>query len=367
MDPPATPDALGIRLARPDVGDAELAAIAEVFRSGVLTDGPATLAFENAFAEVHQVDHAVAFASGTVALAGIHLGLGVGPGDEVIVPSMTFISTATSVLHVGATPVFADIEPDTFNLDPTDVARRITPATKAIVAVHYGGQAADLDGLAAVADEAGVLLIEDAAEAHGATYRGRPVGGFGCAAMFSFTPTKNITTGEGGMVTTDDGDLADRLRLLRNHGMPTQGHHISVGYNWRLSEMAAAMGVVQLAKLPGILERKAAHARHLTELLDPVPGVVPPAVRLECGHVFMLYTLLVDHGRDRLREALTRRQIETRVYFPPAHRQPVFAGLAADLPVTDAVAERMLSVPLHARLPASDIDRIAAAIADARA
>ena len=361
-----TTDRRDIRLARPDLCEPELEAISEVFRSGILTDGPATVAFEDAFAALHHVDHAIAFANGTVALAGIYLGLDIGPGDEVIVPSMTFISTATSVLHVGATPVFADIEPDTFNLDPADVARRITPATKAIVAVHYGGQPADLDGLAAVADEAGVLLIEDAAEAHGATYQGRPVGGFGTAAMFSFTPTKNITTGEGGMVTTNDGDLALRLRLLRNHGIESPGHHTLVGYNWRLTEMQAAIGTVQLTKLPGILERKRDNARRLTELLQPVEGVTPPAVRPECGHVFMLYTLLVDGGRNPLLTALREQRIEAKVYFPPAHRQSIFAGHAADLPVTDEMAPRMLSVPIHAQLLPSEIDTIAAAIAAAR-
>ena len=361
-----TTDRRGIRLARPDLGEPELAAINEVFRSGILTDGPATVAFENAFAALHQVEHAIAFANGTVALAGIYLGLDIGTGDEVIVPSMTFISTATSVLHVGATPVFADIEPDTFNLDPADVARRITPATKAIVAVHYGGQPADLDGLAAVARDAGILLIEDAAEAHGATYQDRPVGGFGTAAMFSFTPTKNITTGEGGMVTTNDGDLAHRLRLLRNHGIESPGCHTQVGYNWRLTEMQAAIGTEQLTKLPAILERKRNHARRLTDLLEPVAGVTPPTVRPECGHVFMLYTLLVDDGRDELLAALLGQQIEAKVYFPPAHRQPIFAPYGGELPVTDEVAPRMISVPIHAQLLPSEIDTIAAAIAAAR-
>ncbi len=351
-----------IRLAGPDVGEPELAAIAEVFASGVLTDGPRTAAFEQAFAEVHEVQHAVAFANGTLALTGIYLGLGIGPGDEVIVPSMTFISTATSVLHVGATAVFADIEPDTFNLDPLDVARRITSATKAIVAVHYGGQPADLDRLARVAEEAGIALIEDAAEAHGATYHGRPVGGFGRAAMFSFTPTKNITTGEGGMVTTDDGDLAARLRLLRNHGLSAPGQHTVVGYNWRITEMQAAMGIVQLTKLPAILARKRALAARLGDQLAGSPAVTAPVVRPECGHVFMLYTVLFDRGRDESERTLSDAGIESRVYFPPAHRQPAFSGVAAELPVTDEVAERMLSVPLHARLRDDDIDRIAAAL-----
>src|SRR5438552_798165 len=180
-----------IQLARPDVGTDELEAIKVALFSGVLTNGPQTAAFETAFARRHEVAHAVAFANGTVALAAVYLALGIGPGDEVIVPSMTFISSGTSVLHVGATPVFAEVTEDTFNLDPDDVQTRITPRTRAILAVHYGGQPADLFELGSIARDAGAVLIEDAAEAHGASYRGRPVGGFGQAAMFSFTPTKN--------------------------------------------------------------------------------------------------------------------------------------------------------------------------------
>jgi len=226
-----------IRLARPDVGEKELDAIRQVFASGTLTDGPYTAAFEDAFARRHQIDHAVAFANGTVALAAMYIGLGIGPGDEVITPSMTFISSATSVLHVGARPVFAEIDPLTFTLDPKDVRDRIGPRTQAVLAVHYGGQPADMDELREVTDAAGIVLLEDAAQAHGTIYRGRSVGGLGHAAMFSFTPTKNITTGEGGIVTTNDGALAHRLRLLRNHGQTSKYVHESLVWNWRLSEM----------------------------------------------------------------------------------------------------------------------------------
>jgi len=252
-----------IKLAEPDIGEEECAAVRAAMLSGVLTNGPRTAAFEDAFARMHGVDHAVAMANGTVALAAVYIGLGIGAGDEVIVPSMTFISSATSVLHVGATPVFADIRPDTFNLDAEDVARRVTARTRAILAVHYGGQPADMDELRAVADDAGVLLIEDAAQAHGSTYKGRPVGGLGAAAMFSMTPTKNITTGEGGVVTTDDPDLAARLRLLRNHGQTAPYEHAMLGFNWRITEMQAAMGIVQLGKLPRILDTKRANAERL--------------------------------------------------------------------------------------------------------
>lgn len=352
-----------VRLAAPDVGDGELEAIREVFASGMLTNGPALDTFERSFAAFHQADHGVAFANGTVALTAMFLGLDIGPGDDVIVPSMTFISTATSVVHVGARPVFADVDPETFNLDPVDVARRLTPRTKAVVAVHYGGQPADLDELQALADDAGVVLLEDAAEAHGATYKGRPVGALARAGMFSFTPTKNITTGEGGMVVTDDSGLADRLRLLRNHGQSGLYEHASLGFNWRLSDILAAVGSVQLEKLPSILGRKRDLAAGLTDRLSKVAGITPPATRHDREHVFMLYTTLVDDGRDELLEHLLSSGVEARLYFPPAHRQPVFAHLdPVDLPVTDHLAAHMLSLPIHAGLVEADLDAVVAAL-----
>jgi len=353
-----------IALAEPDLGEDELDAVRQVFASGTLTDGPWTRAFEQAFAERHGTEHAVAFSSGTSALTAAHLALGLGAGDEVVVPSMTFISTATSVLHVGATPVFADVRPDTFTLDVDDVARRLTPATRSIVAVHYGGQAADLAELAALADEAGVALVEDAAEAHGATYRGRPVGGFGTMAMFSFTPTKNITTGEGGMITTDDGDLTRRLRLLRNHGQTGVGRHEVLGFNWRMSEIQAAIGTVQLTKLDAILERKRIQAARLTEALAAASGITPPHVADDRDHVFMLYTVLIEGRRDAVAAGLAVAGVESRTYFPPAHRQPVFAQPAPDLPVTDWAHHRMLSLPAHPRLTDAQLGEVAKRVAD---
>jgi perosamine synthetase len=351
-----------IRLARPDVGDEEIEAIRRVFESGQLTNGDETHAFEAEFAQFHQAGHAVAFANGTVALAATFLASSIGPGDEVIVPSFTFISTATSVLHVGARPVFADIHRDTFDLDPDDVARRITPATRAIVPVHYGGQAADMRELREVAAAADAVLVEDAAEAHGATYDGTPVGALGHAGMFSFTPTKNITTGEGGIVTTDDGELAERLRLLRNHGQTARYEHALVGYNWRITEMQAAMGRVQLQKLPGVLERKRAAAARLGARLAAVPGIQPPIVRPDRDHVYMLYTVTLDDGldRDRLLGHLLDAGIEARLYFPPAHQQHIFAtNGAVDLPNTEWAAAQAISLPLHARLSDAELDEIA--------
>jgi perosamine synthetase len=354
--------AMRIKLARPEVGEEEVEAIRRVLHSGVLTNGPATKEFEVAFAKRHQVEHAIAFANGTVALTAIYLGLGIGPGDEVIVPSMTFISSATSVLHAGATPVFADVLPDIFNLDPRDVARRVTTRTRAILAVHYGGQSADMAELSDVARDAGAALLEDAAEAHGATYREHSVGGLATAAMFSFTPTKNITTGEGGIVTTNDGDLALRLRLLRNHGQTSLYHHSALGFNWRMTEMQAAMGVVQLGRLDNIIVRKRQNALEFGKRLRRIVAVTPPVAREDREHVYMLYTILLGHGRDAVRDALIAAGIEARLYFPPAHLQPVFATTSVDLPVTEALSGRMLSLPFHAGLSAPQLEEVAASL-----
>ena len=352
-----------IRLASPDVGEAEIEAIRSAVLSGVLTNGPHTVAFEDIFAHRHGVSHAVAFANGTVSLAGIYLALGIGPGDEVIVPSMTFISTATSVLHVGAKPIFAEVDSDTFNLDPTDVKARLTDRTRAIVAVHYGGQPADMAELSAIAKAGGVDLIEDAAQAHGAAYHGRPVGGLGRAAMFSFTPTKNITTGEGGIVTTNDDDLARQLRLLRNHGQTLNYHSEVLGYNWRITEMQAAMGVIQVGKLDAILERKRSNDAYLRSQLSDGDDFQMPVAREDRTHPYMLYTLKFRGDlRDRVMTTLLESGVEARLYFPPAHLQPVFKEGAARLPTTERLAKQMLSVPFHSRLKPSELDSIVAAL-----
>ena len=358
-----------IGLARPDVGEEEIEAVSRVLRTPILTNGPETAGFEREFADVHEAEHGIAFANGTVALVALFAALGIGPGDEVIVPSLTFVSSATSIVYAGATPVFADVDPETFNLDPADVARRLGPRVKAILAVHYGGQPADLAELSALAADAGVVLLEDAAQAHGARYRGRHVGTWGVAGMFSFTPTKNVTTGEGGMVITDNGDLAGRLRLLRNHGQTSPYEHAILGCNWRLSEMQAAMGRSQTAKLDAILARKRALAADLDQRLDPVAGVQAPVVRGDRDHVHMLYTVTLATAdaarRDTVIADLARQGIESRVYFPPAHRQPVFGGQPPDLPVTDDLAERILSLPIHSRLTPDEVADVAAGLAAA--
>lgn len=356
-----------IRMAAPVTGEEEVQAVREVLESGFLTNGPFTRRFESLMAERHGTAHGVAFANGTVALSAMYLAAGIGPGDEVIVPSLTFFSTCTSVLHVGATPVFADIEPDTLNLDPADVERHITERTKAVVPVHYAGQPAQMDAFVALGERHGIRVFEDAAQAHGASFGGRPAGSWGDAAMFSFTPTKNITTGEGSVVTTDDDDLAAQMRLLRNHGMSRQYHHEILGWNWRLTDILGAIGCVQMGRLDGILERKRANAALLAEHLGDIEGLVLPATPDDREHPFMIYTLQVDADRrSQLTDALDAAGIEWRIYFPPAHRQPVFEGVeVSDLPVTDAAAARIVSIPFHSQLSSDELVEIATVIRQA--
>jgi perosamine synthetase len=354
-----------IRLAKPDTGEEEVAAVRTVLASGTLTGGIENIEFEREFAGRHIAAHGVTFASGTVALAAMLLAEGIGPGDEVIVPSMTFISSATSIRHVGATPVFADIDPQSFNLDPGEIARLTTSRTKAVIVVHYAGQPGELDRIVAACDDNGLLVLEDAAQAAGADFRGMPVGTFGRSAMFSFTPTKNITMGEGGIVLTNNADTAERLRLLRNHGQRRTYEHVMLGYNWRLTEIQAAIGRVQLRKLDAILARKRANADWMSRRLAHIPGITPPYRQPHATSAHTLYTCLVDRNRDDVLAHLLQVGIEARIYFPPAHLQPIFSEHRQCLPATEAVAAKMLSIPMHSRLQPDELAQIADAISDA--
>lgn len=355
-----------IPMADPLVGEEEARAVYEVVLSGWLSAGPKVLQFEKAFADLVGVKHAVAFCNGTVTLHAILLAIGIGPGDEVIVPDITFISTATSVMHAGATPVFADVDLVALNVDPQSIERYITPRTKAIMPVHYAGQAADMDPILEIGRQYGLAIIEDAAEAHGAEYRGRKVGSLGRAAMFSFTPNKNITTGEGGMVTTNDDELADRLRLLRNHGSQVTYVYEMVGYNYRMTEMQAAIGIEQLKKLPHILGRKRQLAEMLSTIVRQIPGVEGPVSVGDRTHSYQMYTIRVNAElsgvtRDQVRKRLAEQGIQTRVCFPPLHLQPIFKeyiDLDNKLSNSERLGREILSLPIHSRLTSDQVGYI---------
>lgn len=352
-----------ISLASPNIGEEEAKAAYEVVKSGWLNEGKKVECFENNFADFIGIKYAIAFFNGTVALHSALAALNLGPGDEVIVPSFTFISTANSVIFTGAKPVFADIDDRTFNISPESVNEKITRRTRAIIPVHYGGQSADMKQLCEIVEDRDLLMIEDAAEAHGATYRDKKVGTFGNAGMFSFTPTKNITTGEGGIITTNDKKLSERLRLLKNHGMSSPYHHVILGYNYRMTEVQAAIGIEQLKKLPGIISIKQKNQKYLTKKLSSVKGLTPPFVPADRNHVYMLYTIKIDEevtgiSRDNFMQKLQKKGIMTKIYFPPVHSQPYYKDIGYSnnkLPVTEKIYKQVCSLPCHSNLTQSEL------------
>jgi perosamine synthetase len=361
-----------IPLANPNVGEEEAKAVYEVVKSGWLHEGEKVKEFEDNFAEYIGVKHAIAVFNGTVGLHAILHALKIGVGDEVIVPSFTFISTANSVLFTGAKPVFADIDEKTFNINPDDVLEKMTEKTKAIMPVHYGGQPADMKPLMEIAEDYNLYLIEDAAEAHGAVYGEKKVGSFGIAAMFSFTPTKNITTGEGGMITTNDDTLAKTLRLLKDHGQIGKYKHIILGFNYRMTEMQGAIGVVQLKKLDGIITKKRVIANRLSKGLSKIKDITPPYVAPDRTHVYMMYTIKVGEragiSRDELMKFLDEKGIATKIYFPPIHLQPYYKSLGFQkglLPVTEEVHKQILSLPCYAKLTEGENEYILDSINEA--
>jgi dTDP-4-amino-4,6-dideoxygalactose transaminase len=359
-----------IPLASPNIGKEEAQAAYDVVKSGWLNEGKKVECFENNFADFIGTKHAIAFFNGTVALHSVLAALKLKQGDEVIVPSFTFISTANSVIFTGAKPVFADIDEYTFNMSPDDVNEKISNRTRAIIPVHYGGQAADMKQLCEIADDNNLLMIEDAAEAHGATYHDRKVGTFGNAGMFSFTPTKNITTGEGGIITTNDKKLSGNLRLLKNHGQSSPYHHIILGYNYRMTEMQAAIGIEQLKKLNLIIDLKQKNQEYLTKKLSSVNGLTPPFVPADRKHVYMLYTIKIDEkesgiSRDAFMQKLEKKGIMTKIYFPPVHMQPYYKDIGYSnqkLPVTEKIFNSVCSLPCHSKLTKKELDFIVTTI-----
>ncbi|NUP33278.1 MAG: DegT/DnrJ/EryC1/StrS family aminotransferase [Streptomycetaceae bacterium] len=356
-----------IPAAAPSLGAEERDAVDRVLRSGMLAQGPEVAAFEQEFAAIVGDRTVVAVNSGT---SGLHLALlamGIGPGDEVIVPSFSFAATANAVALVGATPVFADIEPAHFCIDPAAAAAVVTPRTAAIMPVHLYGHPAAMDELNALATRHGLAVIEDACQAHAAALHGTPVGAFGKTAVFSLYPTKNMTSGEGGMVVADDPAIVRKLRLLRNQGMEKRYDNEIVGFNNRMTDLHAAIGRVQLGKLAGWTARRQANAAFLDANLAGADVVTPP-VAAGATHVYHQYTVRVPEdafagGRDGFAERLAERGVGSGVYYPvPIHRLPSFR-LDLDLPETERAAREVLSLPVHPQLSDADLKTVAEAVA----
>jgi perosamine synthetase len=342
-----------IPVAKPSVGVEEINAVSNVIQSGMLAQGPRVREFEETFCRYCNTLHGVAMNSGTAALHATLVALGIGKGDEVIVPSFTFFATASSVCMCGATPVFADVEEETCNISPDSFEDRLTKKTKAVIGVHLFGQPFAVQSLAKVSEEREISLIEDAAQAHGAQYHGKKVGSLGVAGCFSFYPTKNMTAGEGGMVTTNDPDLSDRMRRFINHGQAEKYLHTSIGYNFRLTDIGAAIGLAQLQKLDTFNAKRRETATYYNNSIDRT-GIVLPKNVPGINHVYHQYVIRVTDtcglNRDQLALQLRDKGIGTAVHYPvPLHRQPVFLKYAKKTryPVADKLAKEVLSIPVH--------------------
>jgi perosamine synthetase len=355
-----------IPIAKPVLGREEVEAVRKVFESGILVRGERTRLFEEEFAEYIGVEYAVAVANGTVALDTALKALRLGPGDEVVTSAFSFIASSNCVLYQGAKPVFVDIDPRTFNIDPLDVAEKITAKTKAIIAVHLFGQPAEMDALKEIAEDHEIALVEDAAQAHGAEYKGQKVGGLGDIGCFSFYATKNMTTGEGGMMTTNSSELERKIRLVRNHGETGKYHHEILGYNYRMSEITAAVGSVQLRKLDKLNEKRRKNADLLTRGIEKISGLTAPYVKDNVRHVFHQYVVRVEDDysmeREKFAERLRERGVGVSVHYPtPLYGQPLYRELGYGktvCPMAEDASKRVLSLPVHPSVTRGDITYI---------
>jgi len=361
-----------IRMVEIRLTEQEVEAAVAVLRSGALRQGPECEALEQEFAARTGARHAVASSSGTAALHLAYMSF-LEPGDEVLVPSLTFFSTASAVVAAGGVPVFCDLDPDTLTLDPRDAERRITPRTRAVSPVHLYGNPCCVPALRSLADRHGLRVVWDAAQAHGAAYGGRDVGGFADFACYSFYPSKNMFVGEGGITTTQDGALCTRMRFMRSHGETEKYLHTLMGFNYRMTDVEAAIGRGQLRRLDGMLAARRRNAAALTAGLSGVEGIRTQKVLPEGLHAFHQYALLVDEARfglsrDGLKERLAAAGIESGVVYPRGlHAQPVFQERLGrqTLPVTEAVTQQVLCVPVHHGLGGRDVERIVEAVREA--
>jgi perosamine synthetase len=352
-------------IAAPDLSGNESAYVNECLRSTwISSNGPFIGQFEASVTDYTNTRHAIATCNGTVALHLALTGLGLGPGDEIIVPSLTYVATANAVVYCGATPVFADSEKDTWCLSVDSVARLLSPRTKAIIPVHLYGHPCDMGPLVEVAEQNQLWIIEDCAEALGATYHGCPVGGFGAVSTLSFYGNKLVTTGEGGMVLTNDDQLAQRLRLLRGQGMDPERRywHPIIGFNYRMTNVAAALGLAQMERIDQLLQNRKQVAAWYNERLRHLPSLVLPVEAAGISNAFWMYSILTaNHGcRQSLMADLAREGIETRPFFYPVHEFPMYQGCRSDngCPVARDLSYRGLSLPTSSYLQKQDIEAI---------
>ena len=353
----------------PKISEAEVQAVVKVLRSGILTSGlgagPMVVEFEKNFAKFAGVKHAVAVNTGTAALHSAIAAVGVKHGDEVILPSFTFVATAEAVVLAGAKPVFADIDAETYNLSPSAAEKLITKKTKALLPVDLYGFSADIHRIREIADKHGLALVEDAAQAHGATYAGKPAGSFADAACWSLYASKNITTGEGGVITTENDQIAETLRMIRTHGEKAKYASLILGNNYRMSEIQAAIGNVQLEKLPSFLAKRRQNAQQLTKILEKNNRLILPCEIKDRQHSWYLYTASLKEGteaeRNKIVEELKKKEIDAEVYYiNPVHQMPFYRENfgSAKLPETDKASKQVFSLPIHPGVTAEQVDYI---------
>lgn len=348
-----------IPIAKPMLGKEEIDAVIEVLSSGMIAQGPKVEEFELAFSKYAGCEYAAAVNSGTAALHIALLAHGIGKGDEVITSPFSFIATANSVLYTGAKPVFADIESDTYNIDPERIQEKLTRKTRAIIPVHLYGHPADMKAIMEIAEDNKLIVIEDACQSHGAECLGKRVGSFGTGA-FSFYPTKNMTTSEGGMLTTNDKEIAEKAKMIRAHGSKVRYLHEMLGFNLRMTDIAAAIGLVQLGKLEGFTSTRQKNAEILSAGLKGISGIMPPVTKAGCTHVFHQYTVRAEK-RDQLAAFLKEKEIGTGVHYPISiHKQPVYRelGYRDSLPISEKATEEVLSLPVHPALSRTDLQEI---------
>ena len=355
-----------VPIAKPIIGDEEIENVVEVLKSGMIAQGPKVEEFEQKFAEWVGADYGIAVNSGTAALHVALLSCGIGEGDEVITTPFTFIASGNSILYPGAKPVFADIDLKTYTLDPSSIESLITENTKAILPVQLYGQSADMDEINEIAEKYGLIVIEDAAQAHGATCNGKKVGSMGDMSCFSFYPTKNMTTSEGGIITTDDEDLAENAKVFRAHGASVRYHHDEIGYNFRMTDISAAIGLAQLDKIDEFNDKRIANAAYLNEGLKDVDGIVTPYCAPDSRHVYHQYTIRVEKGdRDDWVESINEFGVGTGIHYPiPLYNQPIYKtlGIEGYCPNAELAADNVISLPVHPSLTKEDLDLVIEAV-----